>query len=145
MLFCSIGTSGVTRKRRSVDQTTTDSIVNILPFTGLSTGGSCTSLLPSTCTAIALSTLHWELHANHDYYISVKATNVVGLYTIATSSAYTHDISPPTGGLVFDVGADEMSRVSIEQTCFRLSFKKDFLYKATIVYDQHISSIGVNF
>ena len=88
-----------------------DSLVNILPFRKLSIGGSCTSLQPPTCTAIDLASLTWQLHDHHDYYISVKAENTIGLTTIATSSVYTHDVTDVIGGIVYDISVDGRSRV----------------------------------
>ncbi|XP_067680773.1 uncharacterized protein [Haliotis asinina] len=76
---------------------------DILPFLGLLSGGGCTVSISPTCTAVATSDLHWDLHHAHTYYISVKVTNFVGLWTIGVSDPYVHDVRLPSLGVVFDI------------------------------------------
>ncbi|XP_046557203.1 uncharacterized protein LOC124266453 [Haliotis rubra] len=75
----------------------------ISPFTTLKSGGGCTLTSPPTCTAVALTDLHWDLHHSHTYFVSVRVTNIVGLSTVAVSEPYVHDVMPPLRGVVEDV------------------------------------------
>ncbi|XP_078334035.1 uncharacterized protein LOC111124258 [Crassostrea virginica] len=43
-----------------------------------------------------------DLKEGHSYYISVKAFNKAGLMSMATSWAYTVDLSPPVAGHIYD-------------------------------------------
>ncbi|XP_055997828.1 uncharacterized protein LOC125647098 [Ostrea edulis] len=43
-----------------------------------------------------------DLKEGHAYYISVKAINKAGLMSLATSWAYTVDVSPPIAGHIYD-------------------------------------------
>jgi hypothetical protein len=63
----------------------------------------CVRTIPPECTAIDLSSLEWTLHGNHDYYVTIKVTNLAGLTTTHTSVVYTHDVQPPSPGVVLDI------------------------------------------
>ncbi|XP_046575805.1 uncharacterized protein LOC124283822 [Haliotis rubra] len=76
---------------------------DIFPFLPLLSGGGCSVSTPPACTAVATSDLHWDLHHAQTYYISVKVTNIVGLWTIGVSDPYVHDVIPPSRGVVFDI------------------------------------------
>ena len=76
---------------------------NIQEFVGIKTGGPCTTTAPPTCTVVSISTLKWSLHSYHDYYITLKVTNAVGLSTTVSSLPYRHDPHLPTKGVVFDI------------------------------------------
>ncbi|XP_071084119.1 uncharacterized protein [Haliotis cracherodii] len=75
----------------------------VIPFTALQSGGGCTLTSPPTCTAVALTDLHWDLHHSHTYFVSVRVTNIVGLSTVAVSEPYVHDVALPSHGVVEDV------------------------------------------
>ncbi|XP_046557202.1 uncharacterized protein LOC124266452 [Haliotis rubra] len=75
----------------------------IIPFRRLQSGGGCTLMSPPTCTAVALTGLHWDLHHSHTYFVSVRVTNIVGLSTIALSEPYVHGVMSPLRGVVEDV------------------------------------------
>ncbi|XP_048243311.1 uncharacterized protein LOC124141844 isoform X1 [Haliotis rufescens] len=75
----------------------------LIPFTALQSGGGCTLTSPPTCTAVALTDLHWDLHHSHTYFVSVRVTNIVGLSTVAVSEPYVHDVMLPLRGVVEDV------------------------------------------
>lgn len=76
---------------------------NIQEFIGIKTGGPCTTTAPPTCTVVSISTLKWSLHSYHDYYITLKITNAIGLSTTVSSLSYKHDPHLPTEGVVFDI------------------------------------------
>ncbi|XP_067663255.1 uncharacterized protein [Haliotis asinina] len=75
----------------------------MIPFTTLQSGDGCALTSPPTCTAFALTDLHWDLHHSHTYFVSVRVTNIVGLSTVAVSEPYVHDVMPPLRGVVEDV------------------------------------------
>ncbi|XP_046561789.1 uncharacterized protein LOC124270793 [Haliotis rubra] len=96
---------------------TKDGKSTIMPFTTLQSGGGCTLTSPPTCTAVALTDLHWDLHHSHTYFVSVRVTNIVGLSTVAVSEPYVHDVMPPLRGVVEDViPAGEESLFTIPRT-----------------------------
>ena len=74
---------------------------DVLPFEAMSAGGSCTDI--SYCTAIKISDLKWGMHGKQSYYMTIKATNAVGLHTVASSDAYVHNVGLAAQGVVFDV------------------------------------------
>ncbi|XP_046581223.1 uncharacterized protein LOC124288738 [Haliotis rubra] len=91
----------------------------IIPFTTLQSGGGCTLTSPPTCTAVALTDLHWDLHHSHTYFVSVRVTNIVGLSTVAVSEPYVHDVMPPLRGVVEDVipaGEESLLEIDISGT-----------------------------
>ncbi len=57
----------------------------------------------STCVTIPIASLERGIHANHVYYASIKASNQVGLFVIATSNGYRHITQLPSKGVVFEV------------------------------------------
>ncbi|CAG2231460.1 unnamed protein product [Mytilus edulis] len=42
-------------------------------------------------------------HGHHNYYFTIKATNLAGLSVMKTSVTYTHDVQLPAKGIVIDV------------------------------------------
>ena len=76
---------------------------DILDFSPLSFQHGCLETVPPTCTATDVSALRWVLHANHDYYVTIKVTNLAGLTTLATSHPYKHNVRIPSPGIVYDV------------------------------------------
>ena len=74
---------------------------DVLPFQGLSSGCSCK--VPVGCSAINTDRLNWHLHGHQRYYVTVKASNTVGLFTLESSDEYIHDVELPSVGVVFDV------------------------------------------
>ena len=76
---------------------------DILDFSPLSFQHGCLETVPPTCTATDVSALRWVLHANHDYYVTIKVTNLAGLKTLATSHPYKHNVRIPSPGIVYDV------------------------------------------
>ncbi|XP_046543946.1 uncharacterized protein LOC124254113 [Haliotis rubra] len=80
-----------------------DNRTTVFPFTALQSGEGCTLTSPPTCTAVALTDLHWDLHHSHTYLVSVRVTNIVGLSTVAVSEPYVHDVALPSRGVVEDV------------------------------------------
>ncbi|XP_022103276.1 uncharacterized protein LOC110986013 isoform X2 [Acanthaster planci] len=63
--------------------------------------GPCAS--QSSCAAFALDDLHWHLHGDHEYYVSVRAQNGAGLTIVGISSVYRHIVQLPSLGIVLDV------------------------------------------
>ncbi|XP_035676037.1 uncharacterized protein LOC118415485 [Branchiostoma floridae] len=82
---------------------------DILEYTALSSVGPCGGA--TGCTAIHRDSLQWGLHGTHSYYVSVKATDFVGLTTVATSSPYVHYEGEPTAGVVEDINPDPQAPV----------------------------------
>ncbi|VDI80173.1 Hypothetical predicted protein [Mytilus galloprovincialis] len=72
-------------------------------FKSISSVGPCTAAYPPTCSAILISDLQWPLHANHDYYISLRVTNVAGLSSTAVSAPFRYNTQLPSKGVVLDV------------------------------------------
>ncbi len=79
----------------------------MLPFRPVESAGSCTVSDPPICTAVHISQLHWDLHHSHTYYVSVRVTNIVGLWVDGVSEPYTHDVRLPSTGVVLDVNLEE--------------------------------------
>ncbi|XP_072048762.1 uncharacterized protein [Amphiura filiformis] len=61
----------------------------------------------SNCVIVPMTSLEWDIHANHIYYASIKATNHVGLSVIATSNQYHHIQQLPSEGVVLEVSIDQ--------------------------------------
>lgn len=78
-------------------------------FQNLQHGGPCTMTIPPTCTILPISKLKWSLHGHHEYYFTIKATNVVGLSVLQSSVAYNHNVQRPSEGIVFDISSQYMS------------------------------------
>ena len=83
--------------------------LDILPFKRLSPGCSCK--VPVTCTAINIGRLNWHLHGHQRYYVTVKASNTIGMFTLASSDEYIHDVELPSFGVVFGVDVEATSLV----------------------------------
>ncbi|CAG2197001.1 unnamed protein product [Mytilus edulis] len=64
---------------------------------------TCIKTQPPECAAIDTSTLDWSLHGHHDYYVTIKVTNLAGLSSTQTSVVYTHDTQIPSPGIVYDI------------------------------------------
>ncbi|XP_071153805.1 uncharacterized protein [Mytilus edulis] len=76
---------------------------DILDFSPLSFMNTCLQTKPPICTAIETKDLHWSLHADEEYYITIKVTNLAGLTATHTSEPYKHYTQLPEPGVVFDV------------------------------------------
>ncbi|VDI18543.1 Hypothetical predicted protein, partial [Mytilus galloprovincialis] len=76
---------------------------DIQHFRDLLFTGKCKRTIPATCTALPVSSLKWSLHGHHNYYFTIKATNLAGLSVMKTSVTYTHDVQLPAKGIVIDV------------------------------------------
>lgn len=90
----------------------------------------CVRTIPPDCTAIDLSSLEWTLHGNHDYYVTIKVTNLAGLTTTHTSVVYTYDVQPPYPGVVLDINPTnignrqlQVSRCLFIMKSHKISFK----------------------
>ncbi|VDI13269.1 Hypothetical predicted protein, partial [Mytilus galloprovincialis] len=81
----------------------TSSKQDVQSFTSISSVGPCYVTYPPTCSAVLLSDLQWPLHVNHDYYITLRVTNVAGLSSTAVSAPFRYNIQLPSKGMVFDV------------------------------------------
>ncbi|XP_046345841.2 uncharacterized protein LOC124126446 [Haliotis rufescens] len=80
---------------------------DIIPFLPLQSGGGCSVSTPPSCTAVATRDLQWDLHHGHTYYVSVKVTNIVGLWTVGVSEPYVHNVRLPSLGVILDVSPQE--------------------------------------
>ena len=78
---------------------------NYQPLRG---GGGCVITNPPICTAALVTELDWQLHGHHTYYVTLKAENTAGLYTLATSLPYIHDVQLASRGLVLDIAVGTM-------------------------------------
>ncbi|XP_021356985.1 uncharacterized protein LOC110452658 [Mizuhopecten yessoensis] len=85
--------------------------VDVQQYKPLSGGATCTLSVIPDCTAALVADLDWDLHGHHSYYVTVRAENSVGLFVMATSSAYIHDVQLAARGVVLDVpvGSDKDS------------------------------------
>ena len=89
----------------------------------------CVRTIPPECTAIDLSLLEWTLHGNQDYYVTIKVTNLAGLTTTHTSVVYTHDVQPPSPGVVLDINPTNIGSRQLQVSsclllkCHKISFK----------------------
>ncbi|KAL3873929.1 hypothetical protein ACJMK2_037006, partial [Sinanodonta woodiana] len=80
---------------------------DVMAYTDIQSGGSCnTTITPVTCSAVSVDQLHWALHENRNYYITIKAENTAGLVTLMSSDAYLHNTKLPTEGFVVDIDAN---------------------------------------
>jgi hypothetical protein len=76
---------------------------DILPFTRISTGGSCNSLTPPTCSALSTHLLPWHLHGEIDYFVTIKVRDTAGHFVTAGSKPYRHKIELASRGIVHDI------------------------------------------
>ncbi|XP_052707847.1 uncharacterized protein LOC128183063 isoform X2 [Crassostrea angulata] len=75
----------------------------VLKYSPLKAGASCSITEPPTCTTIPISDTEWGLHGNHTYYVTVKAENAAGLISYGVSDPYIHNVQLPSTGIVMDV------------------------------------------
>ncbi|CAC5375358.1 unnamed protein product [Mytilus coruscus] len=75
---------------------------------------TCVKTQPPECTAIDTSSLDWSLHGHHDYYVTIKATNLAGFSSTQTSVVYTHDTQLPSPGLVYDIDPISMNSRALQ-------------------------------
>ncbi|XP_077866322.1 uncharacterized protein LOC144354078 [Saccoglossus kowalevskii] len=77
---------------------------NLLQFTPVTSYQDvCELSIPPTCVAIPTSILDWQLHGEHDYFVSIKVENVAGLSVVVSSTPYRHMVSLPTRGNVIEI------------------------------------------
>ncbi|KAK3589056.1 hypothetical protein CHS0354_008706 [Potamilus streckersoni] len=80
---------------------------DVMAYTDVQSGGSCNATItPVTCSAVRVDRLHWALHEDRIYYITVKAENTAGFVTLMSSDAYLHNTKLPTEGVVVDIDAN---------------------------------------
>ncbi|XP_078589451.1 uncharacterized protein LOC144869806 [Branchiostoma floridae x Branchiostoma japonicum] len=63
----------------------------------------CQVSFPSTCVSVPVSSLDWQLHGTHTYYLSVRVENTAGLSLVVSSGPYVHVIDLPSRGVVMEV------------------------------------------
>ncbi|XP_035696852.1 uncharacterized protein LOC118430249 [Branchiostoma floridae] len=75
------------------------------PFTPLPATGNdlCNVTFPPVCVSVPVSSLDWQLHGTHTYYLSVRVENTAGLSLVASSGPYVHVIDLPSRGVVMEV------------------------------------------
>ncbi|CAH1259452.1 Hypp2286 [Branchiostoma lanceolatum] len=75
------------------------------PFTPLPATGTdlCNVTFPPSCVCVRVSSLDWQLHGTHAYYMSVRAENTAGLSLVVSSGPYVHVIDVPSKGVVMEV------------------------------------------
>ena len=97
---------------------------DVLPFSRISTGGSCNSLKPPTCAAFSTHSLPWHLHGELDYYVTIKVKDTAGNFLTTCSKPYRHNIELASSGIVHDIEED-LSRVFLfEYNCSLLLMYK---------------------
>ena len=79
---------------------------DVLPFSRLSTGGSCNLITPPTCAAFPTDSLPWHLHGELDYYVTIKVRDTAGHFVTACSEPYRHNIELASKGIVHDIDED---------------------------------------
>ncbi|CAC5390406.1 unnamed protein product [Mytilus coruscus] len=87
---------------------------DVQSFTSIDSVGPCTAAYPPQCSAVLISDLQWPLHSNHDYYISLRVTNVLGMSSIKTSEPFRY-VQLPTKGVIFDVPPDVLENKGIKE------------------------------
>ncbi|WAR06111.1 hypothetical protein MAR_021480 [Mya arenaria] len=93
---------------------------NVLPFSAQRSGGSCNINDTTSCTAVDMRNLKWVLHESTDYYGTVKATDPLGLFVVASSEKYTHYYEVPSSGVVYDIDPrDDRPFVDIDDIDFQ--------------------------
>lgn len=80
----------------------TSSLQDVQSFTSINVIGPCSASQPPTCSAILISDLQFPLHAYHEYFITLRVTNVAGFSSTKTSEPFKY-VQLPTKGLIFDV------------------------------------------
>ncbi|XP_078616232.1 uncharacterized protein LOC144884653 [Branchiostoma floridae x Branchiostoma japonicum] len=75
------------------------------PFTPLpaTDNGLCNVTFPPVCVSVPVSSLDWQLHGTHTYYLSVRVENTAGLSLVVSSGPYVHVIDLPSRGVVMEV------------------------------------------
>ncbi|XP_078696304.1 uncharacterized protein LOC144924691 isoform X1 [Branchiostoma floridae x Branchiostoma belcheri] len=63
----------------------------------------CNVTFPPSCVSVPVSSLDWQLHGTHTYYISVRVENTAGLSLVASSGPYVHVVDLPSRGVVMEV------------------------------------------
>ncbi|KAL3841826.1 hypothetical protein ACJMK2_019925 [Sinanodonta woodiana] len=94
---------------------------SILNYRPLSSGGDCTLTSSPTCTAISLSSLDWQLHGHHVYYVAIKVTNTAGEFTIGISSPYIHDVQLPSLGKVLEVDPEDLQDIDFQVSQLKIA------------------------
>ncbi|XP_078616240.1 uncharacterized protein LOC144884660 [Branchiostoma floridae x Branchiostoma japonicum] len=63
----------------------------------------CNVTFPPVCVSFPVSSLDWQLHGTHTYYLSVRVENTAGLSLVVSSGPYVHVIDLPSSGVVMEV------------------------------------------
>ncbi|CAC5375018.1 unnamed protein product [Mytilus coruscus] len=87
---------------------------DVAPYQPLQYNGKCVKTEPPTCTVMDTASLAWSLHENHDYYLTIKVTNLAGLFTTQSSGVYTHNIQLPTAGIVYDIDSGNLNHLPLK-------------------------------
>lgn len=90
------------------------SATDVISYRPLQYNTKCIRTEPPDCTAIDTSSLDWSLHGHHDYYVTIKVTNLAGLSITKTSVVYTHDIQLPSAGIVYDINLNNVNDSSLK-------------------------------
>ena len=78
---------------------------------------------PFACAAVPIVDLDWAVHADHEYYMSIKAKNTAGLDVVGISMSYRHSIQLPSRGVVLDMDPEsiDMDPESMSDETFSVS------------------------
>ena len=74
---------------------------------------------PFACAAVPIVDLDWAVHADHEYYMSIKAKNTAGLDVVGVSMPYKHSVQLPSKGVVLDIDPESVSdeTFSVSEAC----------------------------
>lgn len=85
---------------------------DVTGFRPVSEGGTCLwDTMSVNCTAIFTGNLPWNLHGSQNYFITIKASNPIGLYALAVSDVYVHNVYLASEGVVFDINPSSSQQV----------------------------------
>ncbi|XP_076075248.1 uncharacterized protein LOC143046131 isoform X2 [Mytilus galloprovincialis] len=87
---------------------------DVISYRPLQYNTKCIRAEPPDCTAIDTTSLDWSLHGHHNYYVTIKVTNLAGLSITKTSVVYTHDIQLPSAGIVYDINPNSGNDSSLK-------------------------------
>ncbi|XP_033753115.1 uncharacterized protein LOC117336612 [Pecten maximus] len=99
---------------------------DIQGYKNLQEGPTCyLDRYPPTCTSTDISSLSWDLHGHHSYYVTIKVQNTAGLFSTVPSEPYVHDVMLPVPGSVFDISVEATEPHDMWKDIFDIDFQND--------------------
>ena len=94
-----------------------------MTFQGIDRFPSATCQDEYICVTILLEQLSVALHANHEFFVTIKATNAVELSVMGTSTVIRYLQQMPSVGVVFDVAPSAIGQhITFEVRCIDTKF-----------------------